>query len=67
MGAAEKCAQQRTTPGMTEDVVPGDNGTLQNVVVYLKGDFSKYSFPKAMSPVALRQGTVVYSNLTLWL
>jgi plastocyanin len=60
MGAAEKCAQQRTTPGMTEDVVPGDNGTLQNVVVYLKGDFSKYSFPKATTPVALRQNGCVF-------
>ncbi len=28
------------TPAMTEDVVTGDGGTLQNVVVYLKGDFS---------------------------
>ncbi len=60
MGAAEKCAQQRTTPGMTEDVVPGDNGTLQNVVVYLKGDFSKYSFPKATTPVALKQSGCVF-------
>lgn len=60
MGAAEKCAQQRTTPGMTEDVVPGDNGTLQNVVVYLKGDFSKYSFPPATMPVKLDQSGCMF-------
>ena len=45
MAAEPNCAKEHSTPAMTEEVVPGDGGTLQNVVVYLKGDFSQYSFP----------------------
>ena len=40
---------------MTQDVVPGDKGTLQNVVVYLKGDFSQYTFPTPTTPVTIDQ------------
>ena len=50
MAAEPNCAKQHSTPAMTEDVVPGDGGTLQNVVVYLKGDFSQYSFRAATTP-----------------
>src|SRR5438309_3415282 len=39
MAAEPNCAKQHAgSPVTTEDVVPGDGGTLQNVVVYLKGD-----------------------------
>jgi len=55
MAAAQKCAEQRSAPAMTQTVVPGGNGTLQNVVVYLKGDFSRYSFPKMTTPVTIDQ------------
>jgi hypothetical protein len=55
MAAAEKCSEKRTSPAMTQQVVAGDNGTLQNVVVYLEGDFSKYSFPTPTTPVLLDQ------------
>jgi hypothetical protein len=42
MAAVQNCVKARDgEPAMTEDVVPGDDGTLQNVVVYLKGDFSQ--------------------------
>ena len=41
MTAVANCAKQHSSPAMTEDVVPGDGGTLQNVVVYLKGDFAE--------------------------
>src|SRR6266478_3430016 len=51
MGAAAKCGEEHATPPVSEDVVPGADGTLQNVVVYLKGDFSRYSFPPATTPV----------------
>src|SRR5437764_1386445 len=45
MAAEPNCAKAHTgSPATTEDVLPGDGGTLQNVVVYLKGDFSQYSF-----------------------
>ena len=40
---------------MTEDVVPGENGTLQNVVVYLQGDFSQYAFTTPTPPVTIDQ------------
>jgi plastocyanin len=44
MAAIPNCAKMHSSPAMTEDVLLGDNGTLQNVVVYLKGDFRQYSF-----------------------
>src|SRR5579862_9445786 len=43
MAAEPSCAKiHEGSPAMTEDVIAGDGGTLQNVVVYLKGDFSQY-------------------------
>lgn len=55
MAAVPNCAQLHSSPAMTEDVVLGDNGTLQNVVVYLKGDFSRYSFDPPKSSVTIDQ------------
>jgi plastocyanin len=55
------CAKLHSTPVMTESVVPGDNGTLQNVVVYLQGDFSAYSFPPAAAPVQVDQDGCIYT------
>lgn len=55
MAAVPNCTKMHSSPAMTEDVVPGDNGTLQNVVVYLKGDFSRYSFDPSNSPVTIDQ------------
>jgi plastocyanin len=56
MAAEPNCAKEHTgSPATTEDVVPGDGGTLQNVVVYLKGDFTQYSFPPATDPVTIDQ------------
>jgi len=46
---------------MTEDVVVGDANALENVVVYLKGDFSAYSFPPATSPVTIDQKGCQYT------
>jgi plastocyanin len=55
MAAEPSCARIHTTPAMTEDVKVGSGGALQNVVVYLKGDFSKYSFPPVTTPAVLDQ------------
>jgi hypothetical protein len=55
MAAEPSCQKQHTEPAMTEDVLTGDGGTLQNVVVYLKGDFSQYSFPPATTPTTIDQ------------
>ena len=55
MAAEPSCNKQHTEPAMTEDVVTGAGGTLQNVIVYLKGDFSQYSFPAATAPTTIDQ------------
>lgn len=61
MAAEPSCAKIHTTPAMTEDTVVGAGGALQNVVVYLKGDFSQYSLPPASTPVTLDQHGCQYS------
>ena len=56
MAGVPPCAKQHVgDPATTEDVVPGDNGTLQNVVVYLKGDFAAYAFAVPQDPATLDQ------------
>jgi hypothetical protein len=56
MAAEPNCSKLHTdSPAMTEDVVTGDNGTLQNVFVYLAGDFSAYSFPPVTTPAVIDQ------------
>ena len=60
MRAVPSCAKVHETPPTLEDVVPGDNGTLQNVVVYLRGDFSAYSFPAETTPVRVDQRGCMY-------
>jgi plastocyanin len=56
MKGAPPCAKQHEgDPAKAEDVVPGDGGTLQNVVVYLKGDFGAYSFAVPQTPAVLDQ------------
>src|SRR5579883_2411740 len=60
MAAVPNCAKMHSSPATIEDVVPGDNGTLQNVVVYLKGNFRQYSFDPAKSVVMLDQKGCTY-------
>jgi carboxypeptidase family protein len=56
MAAEPACAKiHAASPAMTEDVVPGDGGTLQNVIVYLKGDFSQYKLDVPTAPVTIDQ------------
>jgi plastocyanin len=61
MAAEPVCAKVHTTPAMTEDVEVGQGGALQNVVVYLKGDFSQYSFDAPSTPVEIDQKGCQYS------
>ena len=61
LAADPVCAKVHTTPAMPEDVVVGDANALENVVVYLKGDFSAYSFPPATSPVTIDQKGCQYT------
>lgn len=56
MAAVQSCKKQHAdNPATSEDVVPGDGGTLQNVVVYLKGDFTAYTFDVPQTPATLDQ------------
>lgn len=61
MAAEPACARVHTTPATTQHVLVGTAGALQNVVVYLKGDFSQYAFDPASSPVMLDQKGCLYS------
>src|SRR5438874_112804 len=60
MAAVPNCSKQNSSPALTEEVVPGNGGTLQNVIVYLKGDLGSYAFKVAESPVVLDQRGCVY-------
>jgi plastocyanin len=61
MASVPSCARLHSSPQMAQDVVLGNNGTLQNVVVYLKGEFSQYAFPPATAPIQIDQSGCVYS------
>jgi hypothetical protein len=61
MAAEPNCAKQHSDPAMTQDVVPGDGGTLQNVVVYLKGDFSQYTFAVPTTAAQIDQKGCMYN------
>src|ERR1700688_2142062 len=61
MAAEPNCSKQHSEPAMTQDVLPGDGGTLQNVVVYLKGDFSQYTFATPTTPVEIDQKGCMYN------
>jgi len=60
MNAVPSCAKMHVTPAMTEDVLVGGDGALQNVVVYLEGDFSSYSFSAVTTPVTIDQKGCMY-------
>src|ERR1700686_2875242 len=61
MASVPSCAKLHSSPQMVQDVILGNNSTLQNVVVYLKGNFSQYSLPPAIAPVQIDQSGCVYT------
>jgi len=61
MAAEPSCAKEHSTPATTQDVMVGSGGALQNVVVYLKGDFSQYSFDAASAPAVIDQKGCQYA------
>jgi plastocyanin len=61
MATEPTCARLHTTAATTQNVVVGAEGALQNVVVYLKGDFSQYAFEAASSPIMLDQRGCIYT------
>ena len=61
MASVPNCAKLHSTPAKTQDVVTGENGTLGNVVVYLRGDFAQYSFEIPQAPATLDQNGCMYA------
>jgi plastocyanin len=61
MSAEAFCSKAHPTPVIPEDVVVGEKGSLANVIVYVKDDMSKYSFPTPTTPVDLDQRGCMYS------
>jgi plastocyanin len=60
MASVASCAKLHDSPATAEAVVLGDHGSLQNVVVYLKGDFSQYAFPRATTLVQIDQRGCIF-------
>jgi plastocyanin len=60
MSRVPDCAALHDTAPVSEPVLVGADGALQNVVVYLQGDFSRYAFPEPASPVTVDQRGCVY-------
>ena len=63
MDADPVCAQQHTEPVYTEDVVVNPNGTLKNVIVYVKDGLSGF-YPAPTTPVVLDQRGCWYNPHT---
>jgi plastocyanin len=61
MAAEPSCAKQHSTPALTQDVITGTGGALANVIVYLKGDFSSYSFDAPSGAVTIDQKGCQYN------
>ncbi len=60
MSAEAACAKEHSTPPTSQEVVAGKSGALENVVVYLQGDFSKYKFDAPQSPATITQKGCMY-------
>ena len=60
MAAEASCAKQHSTPATSQEVVVGKDGALENVVVYLKGDFGQYKFDVPQTPVTITQKGCMY-------
>lgn len=60
MSAEPACAKQHSTPATTQEVLVGKDGALENAVVYLKGDFSQFTFDTPQAPVTITQKGCMY-------
>jgi plastocyanin len=60
MAAEPACAKQHATPVTSQEVLVGKDGALENVVVYLKGDFSKYKFDAPQAAATMTQKGCMY-------
>jgi plastocyanin len=60
MAAEPACARQHPTPPTSQDVLVGKDNGLENVVVYLKGDFTHYKFETPRAPATITQKGCMY-------
>jgi plastocyanin len=60
MSAEPYCSKAHTTAVMPQEVVAGDGGTLQNVVVYVKEGLGDRTFDAPKDPVELAQKGCMY-------
>jgi plastocyanin len=60
MAAEPACAKQHSAPVRTQEVLTGKDGALENVVVYLKGDFSQFKFDTPSAPATITQKGCMY-------
>ncbi|MBI4465328.1 MAG: carboxypeptidase regulatory-like domain-containing protein [Acidobacteria bacterium] len=60
MDAVPACTEASKEPVFSEEVVVNDNGTLQNVFVYVKDGLGNRTFPVPSEPVVLDQKGCVY-------
>ena len=60
MSAEPYCQKAHSTPVVPPEVVTGEGGALANVVVYVKDDMSKYTFPSPSASVPLDQQGCMY-------
>lgn len=60
MAAEPACAKQHSTPAMTQEVLTGKDGALENVVVYLKGNFDQFAFDHPSAPATITQKGCMY-------
>jgi plastocyanin len=55
MSQEAACANQHSTPALSEEVVTGDKGALANVIVYVSTGAEDYSFTTPSDPVEIDQ------------
>jgi plastocyanin len=60
MAAEPSCAKEHAAPATTQEALVGKGGALENVVVYLQGDFTKYKFDAPANPAAITQKGCMY-------
>jgi plastocyanin len=60
MAAEDYCVTQHPTPVNDEEVVTGPGGTLQNAVVYISDDMSKWAVTVPSTPATIDQKGCLY-------
>jgi Polysaccharide lyase family 4, domain II len=60
MSASPACVQVNASPVIPPVVVTGENGSLANVVIYVKNGFGNYKFDAPKDPVVLMQKNCMY-------